>query len=230
MSGKKKSEARQLGREVKRTTQRSQRDVKREIQGLERQEKTLIQEIRNAARTGNKKLTSTYAKQLIQVRNSKERLSGVSMHLGSVGTQAQLMATNAAAMEAVGNTAAAVQQVNASLNPATTAAMMRNFEKEMTKMELNMEQLDEFLEDAFDGDDVEEEADDIVAETLAGIGIDLHAAMTDAPVGAPSIGAASVGQDAAPVAPGAAAEAEDAEASNYRVDDLEARLASLGAA
>ena len=193
------------------------------MQALERQEKALVADIKKAAQQGNKKATNIYAKQLIQVRQSREKLNGVSMHLSTVGTQAQLMATNAAALQAVGSTAAVMQKVNTALSPAATGAMMKNFEREMTKMDLNMEQLDEFLEEAFDGDDVEEEADEIVAETLAGIGIDLNESMAEAPMGAPAIAGQAAAADAAAAA-AAPAEPEDAAV----VNDLEARLASLG--
>ena len=69
-------------------------------------------------------------------------------------------------MEAMSNTAAVMQKVNASMNPAAVQATMANFQKQLQHMDLNTDQLDEFLEDAFEDDEVEEEADEIVAQTL----------------------------------------------------------------
>ena len=209
----------ELGREVKRTTRRSQRDIQREITALDRQEKALTAEIKKAAKSGSKKLLNTYAKQLLQVRKNRERLNGVSHHLSAVGTQAQLMASNASAMNAVSNTAAIMGQVNKAINPTATAAMLQSFEREMTKMAISEDQMNEFLEDAFDEDGVEEEADELVAETLAGIGIEIGEAMKEAPSAAPAL---------APAVDYSAALEVPATVGDTDVDDLEARLASPG--
>ena len=83
-------------------------------------------------------------------------------------------------------------------------------------MNLNTEQLDEFLGDAFDDDEVEAEADEIVQETLLGIGIDLAAAMADAPTSKPA--------SAHQLATGNTDTAESKAAA-----DMEARFAALTA-
>jgi len=87
--------------------------------------------------------------------------------------------------------------------------------------------LDEFLEDAFEDDTMEDEADEIVQQTLLGIGVDLSASMQDAPMGAPAVakpqGAAAVGSEGEAATPNAAAGEEDARL----VAELEARFGAL---
>lgn len=113
------------------------------------------------------------------------------------------MASQAGAMAAVAKTTSVVAAVNKQLSPAATAAALSEFQKQMETMNFNAESLDEFLEviteilslqrilttsssqDAFDDDEVEAEADDIVTQTLLGIGVDLGATMGDVPTGAP---------------------------------------------
>jgi hypothetical protein len=212
-----------LARDVRRTTSKSQREITREIEALNRQEKNLISEIKKAAKQSNASGAKIYAKQLAQLRTSRTRLQQMQTQVGAIGMQATTMAAQAGAMQAVANTTAVIQSVNAQVNPQQTAATMAAFQRQMQIMDMNTEALDEFLDDAFDDDEVEEEADEIVQQTLLGIGIDLNAAMADAPLAAP-VGARS--QVANPAA--AAAEASNPEVEDARVAaELEARFAAL---
>ena len=74
---------------------------------------------------------------------------------------------------------------------------------------------------------MEDEADEIVQQTLLGIGVDLSASMQDAPMGAPAVakpqGAAAVGSEGEAATPNAAAGEEDARL----VAELEARFGAL---
>jgi len=79
------------------------------------------------------------------------------------------------------------------------------------------------LEDAFEDDTVEDEADEIVQQTLLGIGVDLSASMQDAPMSAPAV-AKPQGAAADVAAPNAGvADEEDARL----VAELEARFGAL---
>mmetsp|Transcript_58095 Transcript_58095/g.160649 ORF Transcript_58095/g.160649 Transcript_58095/m.160649 type:complete len:101 (+) Transcript_58095:655-957(+) len=93
---------------------------------------------------------------------------------------------------------------------------MIDFQRQIEVMGVKEEMMDEALADAFDDDEIEDEADDIVARTLAEIGVDLDAKMADAPT---------------TQIPGAAAEAEaapaQADADAAELASLEARLAAL---
>mmetsp|Transcript_25503 Transcript_25503/g.33203 ORF Transcript_25503/g.33203 Transcript_25503/m.33203 type:complete len:210 (+) Transcript_25503:70-699(+) len=206
------STSKQLARDVKKTTRGAERDIQRECQALDRQEKQLILDIKKAAKSGDKKGTNMYAKQLAQLRNTRTRLMGMSSHVKAAGMQATTLASNAAAMSAISKTTQVMANVNSATNNVETAKMLANFQKESTKMDLNMESLDEFLEDAFEDSDVEEEADEIVSATLAGIGIDLGAMMADAPTRAPPTQV----QIEQPIAE-----------ENNEAADLEARFAAL---
>jgi hypothetical protein len=206
------SNSKELAREVKKTTRVAQRDIQKEIQALDRQEKQLILDIKKAAKSDNKKATSMYAKQLVQLRNTRTRMMGMQTHINAAGMQATTMAAHAGAVGAIAKTTQVMANVNSATNTKSTAQVLAQFQKESAKMDLNMESLDEFLEDAFDDSDVEEEADEIVQATLAGIGIDLG--MADAPMTAPVGSRAAAVQEEEVEVDGAAA-------------DLEARFAAL---
>jgi hypothetical protein len=208
------SNSKELAREVKKTTRVAQRDIQKEIQALDRQEKQLILDIKKAAKSDNKKATSMYAKQLVQLRNTRTRMMGMQTHINAAGMQATTMAAHAGAVGAIAKTTQVMANVNSATNTKSTAQVLAQFQKESAKMDLNMESLDEFLEDAFDDSDVEEEADEIVQATLAGIGIDLGSLMADAPMTAPVGSRAAAVQEEEVEVDGAAA-------------DLEARFAAL---
>mmetsp|Transcript_24598 Transcript_24598/g.55417 ORF Transcript_24598/g.55417 Transcript_24598/m.55417 type:complete len:230 (-) Transcript_24598:62-751(-) len=213
-----------LARDVRRSTGKSQREIQREIDALGRQEKVLIAEIKKAAKQGSSKATHLYAKQLAQLRESRTRMQGMQTQVNAVGLQATTLAAQAGAVEAMGRTAAVVGAVASKIDPAKVAAALQRFQRESARMDLNTEALDEFLDDAFDNDEAEEEADGIVQQTLLEIGVDLNADMVDAPGGAPVTAGAgkNPARTAKPAAAAAAAEEEDPDTA-----ELEARFSAL---
>eukprot|EP00619_Florenciella_sp_RCC1007_P011160 CAMPEP_0205906176 /NCGR_PEP_ID=MMETSP1325-20131115/1791_1 /ASSEMBLY_ACC=CAM_ASM_000708 /TAXON_ID=236786 /ORGANISM="Florenciella sp., Strain RCC1007" /LENGTH=224 /DNA_ID=CAMNT_0053272169 /DNA_START=205 /DNA_END=879 /DNA_ORIENTATION=- len=214
---KKEPTPRELGRSVKRTTQKSQRDIEREIAGLDRQEKQLVAEIKVAAKKNQEKTVRILAKQVVQLRNQREKMIGMKAHVGAVGMQASTMAATAGAVNAVGAASKAIGAVNAQMDAAGMSKAMMDFQRQIEVMGVKEEMMDEALADAFDDDEIEDEADGIVAKTLAEIGVDLDASMADAPTTQlPSSAAAE--EEKAP----AQADAEAAELAS-----LEARLAAL---
>mmetsp|Transcript_4288 Transcript_4288/g.5058 ORF Transcript_4288/g.5058 Transcript_4288/m.5058 type:complete len:214 (-) Transcript_4288:232-873(-) len=211
MFGKKKETTpRQLGRQVKRETNRGKRDIDREIRALDQQEKQIIAEIKASAKKNNDKATRILAKQLVQLRSTRDKMYGTRATVAAVGMQASSMAAQVGSMNAVGNAAKAMGAVNAQMDAAGTMKTMHDFQRQMEIMNVKEEMLDDALCDAFDGDEVEEEADGIVAQTLAEIGIDLDSSMAEAP-------------SSAPVGQAAAAE----ETSNFTMEEFEASLPRL---
>lgn len=208
---------RQVARQAQRETRRGQRDIEREIMALDRQEKQLVAEIKTAAKRNNEKATRILAKQLVQLRNQRDKLVGVKASVGAVGMQCSAMAANASAMQSVAAATRAVGAVNASMDAAGTMQTMQQFQRQMEIMGVKEEMLDETLSDAFDNDEVEEEADGIVAQTLAEIGVDLDSKMADAPTARPAAAAQST------------AAAEQQPADDRAIQDLEAQLARLAA-
>ena len=99
------------------------------------------------------------------------------------------------------------------MDAAGMTKMMADLQRQMEVAGMKEEMMDDALADAFDDDEMEDEADDIVARTLAEIGIDLDSKMADAPTAAP------VG--------GAAEEAPASAEQTAEISDLERRLADL---
>ncbi|KAJ8027055.1 Charged multivesicular body protein 2b [Holothuria leucospilota] len=89
MRKRKKEKSLEVMRKTDRDLKKTQRGLTRDQARLEKEEKRLEMEIKKAAKLNNKKLATSYAKQLVSVRKQKERLMGANATVSSVGTQAK---------------------------------------------------------------------------------------------------------------------------------------------
>jgi len=167
-------------KETKREVTRTQRQLGRDAGALEREEKQITMQIKEAQKRGNMGEMKILAKQIVQLRKDREKLTGMSSKLGTVKTQASMMQANHAMSTAMANTAKTMKQMNKASNPEKMQANMLEFQRQTAGMELNEEMLDDVLSNAFD-EEMEDEADDIVRKTLEEIGVDATKALGPAP-------------------------------------------------
>mmetsp|Transcript_12750 Transcript_12750/g.14852 ORF Transcript_12750/g.14852 Transcript_12750/m.14852 type:complete len:219 (+) Transcript_12750:343-999(+) len=165
-------------KETKREVRSSQREMEREIRELERQEKKIMAEIKQRAKQPgvkgmNDSALKSMAKNLVQVRNQRDKLYGTKAHLGAVGMQATAMASQVAATAAIGNVAGAMQTANTAVNATEMAKIMNDFTRQNEVMEIRQEMMDDALTDAFDTDGIEEDADEVTDQVLAELGIEM---------------------------------------------------------
>lgn len=214
---KKKVTAKEAAKEAKRNTKRevrsSQREMEREIRELEREEKRIMAEIKQRAKQPgvkgmNDPALKSMAKNLVQVRNQKDKLYSSKAHLSSIGMQATSMATQVAATAAIGNVSGAMAKANGAIDAKEMTKIMTNFQRQNEVMEVRQELMDDALTDAFDADEIEAEADEVTGQVLAELGIEMDQKM--------------VGLSAPSQLP-TGAEAEEVDA----MPDLEARLDAL---
>ncbi|KAI1278790.1 Charged multivesicular body protein 2b [Halotydeus destructor] len=187
---KKANPAEQM-RKQQQELRQAQRDIDRSKRDLERQEKTLEMEIKKAAKLGNKQVCAVYAKQLVQLRKQKARLSGAGSQIGAVGAQAKVMQANSKLANAMATTAKTMGQVNDQMKTEDVMKMMQDFDRENQKMNLKEELIDDALSSALDHSDDEEEQDAIIAQVLDEIGIDINAKLSRAPLAKDTVGAES---------------------------------------
>ncbi len=91
--GKPEKTPREQAKEAKRGITQSQRELEREKMALERQEVQLIADIKRAAKDGNNAGTKILAKQLIQLRQQKDKMMLMKSNLGSIGLQTSVQRT-----------------------------------------------------------------------------------------------------------------------------------------
>ncbi|RHY64533.1 hypothetical protein DYB34_006397 [Aphanomyces astaci] len=162
--GKPEKTPREQAKEAKRGISQSQRELEREKLALERQEKLLIADIKRAAKEGNNGGTKILAKQLIQLRQQKDKMTMMKSNLGSIGLQTTTMAAT-----------------NKQMDMNRFQQVIMDFEKQSEMMGMREEMLDDTLIDAFDDEEVEAEGDAVVDQVLTEIGLDLASLMADAP-------------------------------------------------
>jgi len=178
---KPKMTAKEAARETKREVRSAQRGMDREIRELDRQEKTVLLDIKKRAKmAGVSKSDSALralSKQLVHVRQSKDQLQNSKSQIGSLSLKATAMASQVAAATAVGNVTSAMGAANNAINIGKMTKEMAEFMKQNETMDLKEELFNDALADAFDGEDVEEEADAVTDQVLAELGLELAGQM-----------------------------------------------------
>merc|ERR1719469_1456058 len=142
---------------TQRPKQTSQRDIEREIRDLERQEKTIMAEIEQQAKRpgvkgANDPSLKAMAKNLVQVRNQRDKLYSAKAQIGAVGMQVSSMASQVAAATAVGSVTTAMSKANSAVDSKEMAKIMNQFARENEVMQVREEMMDDALTDAFDAD------------------------------------------------------------------------------
>ncbi|CAM9114990.1 charged multivesicular body protein 2b, partial [Lampetra fluviatilis] len=138
-------------------------------------------EIRRMAKSGNSEGCRPLAKQLVRLRQQRQRSLLVGARISGVGTQAQLAGSQMKMASAMGTTAKTMGAVNKEMDPMKTMKMMEAFSKENAKMEMSEEMVSDTLDSMFDESGDEEEGDSIVARVLDEIGIETSGKMSRAP-------------------------------------------------
>jgi hypothetical protein len=213
-----KEAAKAAQRETRREVKRSQRDMEREIRELDRQEKQITMELKQRAKApgvnpSKDTALKALAKQLVSVRAQRTKLFSAKAHIGAVGMHATSMASQVAAASAMGSVTTAMGKANAAMNPAETAKIMAEFTRENERLVVKEEMMNDALIDAFDNDELEEEADEVTAQVLAELGVEMDSKM--------------VGLDAPNARPQTELTNEEQEALDSALPDLKARLNAL---
>lgn len=179
----KKATVKETAKQSKKEIGRSQRDLQRQRVQLENDERRLVMEIKKAAKRGSDAETRILAKQLVQVRKSKEKLLAMNAQLGAVKTKTTMMAATETQATAIKNTTKAMKSANTAMNATKMQKNMMEFQRNLEKMDLNEEMMDDALA-ALDDEDVEEEADGITRQVLDEIGVSLDGELASAPTSA----------------------------------------------
>jgi len=172
--------AKEAKRETKREVRGAQRGMDRELRELDRQEMQITKELKQRAKlTNNSKdpALAALAKQLVQTRKQREKIMTAKAQIGAVGMNATAMATQVAAAAAIGSVSIAMKTTNEAMNVKETMKVLQEFTKETERMEVKQELMDDALMDAFDNEDVEEEAEQVTNQVLAELGVEMDSKM-----------------------------------------------------
>jgi len=170
-----KEKAMEAKRAARREVRSNQRDLDREMRELDRQEKTMITELKQRAKkvSGNDSSLKVMAKQLVQLRQQRDKLVTAKSQLGAMGMHATTMAAQVAAVSAVGSVTGALKTANAQMNTTETMKIMAEFTRENERMQVKEEMMDDVLTDAFDQEGMDEEAEEVTNQVLAELGVEM---------------------------------------------------------
>lgn len=212
-----KEAAREAKREARREVRSNQRDLDREIRELDRQEQQIKQELKQRAKkaaSNSDQTLKVLAKQLVQVRQQRDKLFTARSQVGAMGMHATTMASQVAAVSALGSVTDTLKVANSQMDMKETMKVMAQFQLENEKITAKEELMDDALADAFDSEEVEEEAEALTSQVLAELGVEMDAQMVG--LSAPS---------SKPV--GEALTQEEQNALDDALPDLKARLNAL---
>lgn len=231
--GKKKTPA-ELLRENKRMLDKAIRDLDRERMGLQTQEKKLVAEIKKTAKQGQMDAVKVMAKSLVRNRHAVTKMYGLKSQLQAVSLRIATLKSTQAMADAMRGATKAMGAMNKQMNLPALTKIMRDFERQNEKMEMTSEMMGDAVDDAFEGDEEEEETDNLVNQVLDEIGINLDEQMVAAPGQKVQVASAQAAEPQQAEAMGAGAAGGSGGASHAPAppgdgidQDLQARLDNL---
>ncbi|ESO09913.1 hypothetical protein HELRODRAFT_167737 [Helobdella robusta] len=164
-------------RDIKKST----REVERNRTDLEKLEKNIENDIKQAAKKGNKEVLKVLAKQLVKVRKQKANTYTAASRFQAVSVQGKLIHSQNEMTNAISTSAKTLSEFNKVMDPMKTIEIMKEFEKQNAKMNLTEEMISDSLDDIMNDSNDEEEENTVVNQILDEIGIEISAKLIDAP-------------------------------------------------
>lgn len=181
MSFWKKPDPKEQLKATERENKKVQRDLTRDKNHLEAEEKKLEAEIKKMAKQGNKEGATILAKQLIQLRQQRNRNMEMNYKVGSITNQAKVMNSNMKLADAMKTTGKTMANMNKVMKPEEMARMMQQFERENMKMGMTEEIMNETLDGIFNEEGNEEDEAMVLNQVLDEIGIEINSKVAQAP-------------------------------------------------
>ena len=158
-------------REERKELRESLRPIRKERRSMKISEQKMIRECKKEAKSGNMQGARAIAKNIAFARKSLAQMDSnilnIEMKISSVRAQRAML-------RGVEGMTKVMKSVNKQMDGANAMENMRKFAQESEKMEIQGEMMDDMLEDALGGSDEEAEADGVVDEILAELGIELQ--------------------------------------------------------
>ena len=168
-SGPSKDQVRDLVRKLR----REERAVEREIRQVEKQENEIKVELKKVAKQGHVEAAKALAKNIVQARKTKTRLFTARAQMESVAVQMQQSAAAARLATGMQESTEVMKAMQSLISVPECAAVARELSKEMTKIGILEEMMEDTFEDVLgDPEDeslADEEVEKVMNELTAGI-------------------------------------------------------------
>jgi charged multivesicular body protein 2A len=205
--------SRALRRENDRTSRSAARTMDGELRRLRAEEVKIKAEMKALAKAGRVPEAKMLAKNLAQNQKFQQKCFSSKYQVASIANQGNMAIAQQKVGAAMGDAVGIMGKVNAQNDPAAMMAMAQQFEMESGKMEMGSEMMDDALEGAFGGVEVDAESDNILNAVLAEAGLEVGS----------EVNAAGATPSFVPNQ-----HARDEMAMQQEASDIERRLAALG--
>ena len=179
--GGKKKTPNELMREYKRSIDKATREIEKERTKLQNQEKKIIADIKKAAKDGQMGPVKIMAKDLVRTRSQVTKFYQMKCQMQAVGLRLQTIKSTQAMTDAMKGASRAMKSMNAQVNAAGMAKILKDFEQESALMDDKQEMMDDAIDGVFEEEDEDQAIEDVVGQVLAEIGMDMSGAMASAP-------------------------------------------------
>lgn len=163
------------------------------------------------------------AKDLVRTRHSITKFYALKSQLQGVSLRMQTLKSSQAMADAMRGVTKAMKSMNARLNLPSLTNILKEFERQNEKMEMTTEVMGDAVDDAFAGEDEEEETEELVNAVLDELGCNVGAELISAPATKVAVASESKAERAAVLEGGAS----EPTAGSGLDDDLQARLDAL---
>lgn len=167
---------------TKRSVDRAQREIGRDANELEREEKLRLIKLKDAAKRQNQAEMKILAKQIVQIRKQREKISSMGARMGTIKTQAVVMGAQHAMGQTMAQTTKTMRAINKSMNAEKVHESMIQFQTQANQMGVTEEMMEDMM-DSFEENGTEEEADAMTAQVLEELGVQATAGLQSAPSG-----------------------------------------------
>ena len=164
------------------------------------------------------------AKDLVRTRHSITKFYALKSQLQGVSLRMQTLKSTQAMADAMRGVTTAMKSMNARLNLPSLTNILKEFERQNEKMEMTTEVMGDAIDDAFAGEDEEEETEELVNAVLDELGCNVGADLISAPASKVKMATEMKAERAAVLEGGVA---ESAGGGGGLDDDLQARLDAL---
>lgn len=187
----KKPDAKAQMRENNRNLRRANRDLGSDRRELERKERGLENEIKKAAKLGQKETCTVLAKQLVRLRKQKSASLGMSSKLTSIAAQNNHIHSMGTMSQVMGQTVSTMKTMEKQMPVERLSKNMKEFQIAQEKLGISEEIMNNTLDDILDEYGDEEEQNAIVNQVLDEIGIECQSQLAALPKAPSSIASSS---------------------------------------
>lgn len=153
------------------------RVIKRDITRMEREQKELSYKLKAKAKKGEMDQVSVMASRYMIYKINIKKMMKLENHIENVKQRISMMGSISQINEALQTLTVTMKAINTKMGISSLNGIIRDYEKELTKIETNMERFDDVFKDDID----EDEQEDIVNSVLTEIGVELDESLKNAP-------------------------------------------------